>query len=163
MTQTSTQGHSFFLPYKASSKVCKCNSVSGVDALQSFDKKLLCNKWFLYAINGSDHNIDQYYYYFLIITPERMIYYGGCEVRWSPYVIDKNVLSGIGTSRFPKSEQQCIKKNIDNQVLQPFFDQVKYVDFAQNQDIPYILFYDKDLNHLATFHTETPNFPPVKE
>ena len=92
-----------------------------------------------------------------------MIYYGGCEVRWSPYTINSNTLSGIGTKVFSKSESQCRKNNLDNEVLQPFFDQVKYVDYAHTQNVPYILFYDKDLNHLATFHTETPVYPPVKE
>ena len=92
-----------------------------------------------------------------------MIYYGGCEVRWSPYTIDSNTLSGIGTKVFPKSDSQCRKNNLDKEVLQPFFDQVKYVDYAHTQNVPYILFYDKDLKHLATFHTETPVYPPVKE
>ena len=75
---SSSGGHSFFLPYAAPTKSCKCNSVSGVEALQPFEGKLLNNKWFLYAINGTDHNIDQFYYYFLIINPQRMIYYGVC-------------------------------------------------------------------------------------
>ena len=90
-----------------------------------------------------------------------MVYYGGCEVRWSPYRISGNELSGIKTSKFQK-KSNCYKDNLDKEVLQPFFNAVQYVDYAQTQDVPYILFYDANLNHLATFHTETPTFPPVK-
>ena len=71
-----------------------------------------------------------------------MTYYGGCEVRWSPYKLNKNTLSNINTGVFPKSASSCRQNNLDNEVLQPFFNTIKYVDFARTQDIPYLLFYD---------------------
>lgn len=60
------------------------------------------NKWYLYAINGSDVQISQYYYYFLLITNNRMIYSGGCTIKWSPYNIKDNTLSGLDTLSFIK-------------------------------------------------------------
>ena len=90
-----------------------------------------------------------------------MIYYGDCEVRWSYYNITGNTLSDIQTRTFNKSGK-CSSTNLDQPVLQHFFDQVKYVDYAKTQNVPFILFYDKDLNHLATFHTTSPTYPPVR-
>ena len=91
-----------------------------------------------------------------------MIYYGGCEVRWSPFTLTKNSLSGIKTRTFPKAPTACIKANLDDSVVQPFFDMIYYIDYATSQDRPYILFYDKNLNHVATFDKQPPNYPPVR-
>lgn len=37
------------------------------------------------------------------------------------------------------------------------------MDFARTQDVPYLIFYDKNLDHIATFNTEYPTFPPIQE
>lgn len=94
----------------------------------------------------------------MIITKGRMIYYGGCEVKWSPFTLVNNTLSNLKTRAFGKST--CIKPNLDDNVLDPFYREVRYVNFEQNQGIPYIVFYNENLDHVATFHTQKPIYPP---
>lgn len=57
-TQGHSSGGSFFLPYQESTKTCKCNPISGIDTLNSFDPALLYNKWYPYSVNGTDYNIQ---------------------------------------------------------------------------------------------------------
>ena len=136
---------------------CKCLPVSTRDSLTPFNQSSLYNKWYLYSINGSQYSISQYYYYFLIINSQRMIYYGGCEVRFSPYSIKDNEVSGVDTKVSQKSS--CIEPNFDERVLTPFFQLVKYINYDKYGGDEYIIFYDKDLKHLATFTTDTPTNP----
>lgn len=56
-----------------------------------------------------------------------MIYYGGCEVKWSPFTLVNNTLSNLDTRALGKSS--CIKPNLDEHVLDPFYNEVKYVNF----------------------------------
>lgn len=63
----------------------------------------------------------------MIITKGRMIFYGGCEVKWSPFTLTNNTLSDLSTRAFGKSV--CISPNLDAEVLDPFYNSVKYVNF----------------------------------
>lgn len=83
--------------------------------------------------------MSSFYYYFLIINPSRMIYYGGCDVKWSNYVLNGNTLTGISTSA--ASKNNCLTPNSDSVVLKPFFDTAKYINYATVEGIPYITFY----------------------
>ncbi len=86
-----------------------------------------------------------------------MIYYGGCQVKWSNYQLDKNSLSNLKT--FNSNKTTCLTPNLDESVLQPFYDSVKYINHAIISGVPYITFYDKDYQHVATFNTISPNYP----
>jgi hypothetical protein len=118
---------------------CHCTPIRTQDELYPFDPKLLQNKWYLYSINGTDYNMSAYYYYFLIITPTRMIYYGGCDVKWSEYKLDGNNLSGIFTRKATKNT--CLNPNEDDNVLLPFFNEVKYINHQIKENVAYITFY----------------------
>lgn len=69
-----------------------------------------------------------------------MIYSGGCTIKWSPYTLTNNTLSGFNTLSFAKPG--CIEQNLDDKVLAPFFNKVKYANYESNSDTPYLLFYD---------------------
>lgn len=84
--------------------------------------------------------MSAFYYYFLIITPTRMIYYGGCDVKWSNYTLSKNTLNNIKTMIATKNT--CISPNSDPEVLSPFFNAVKYINYYKLQGVSYITFYD---------------------
>lgn len=87
---------------------------------------------------------------------DRMIYYGGCDVKWSPYKISNNTLLGINEMKATKNT--CLNPNSDSEVLNPFFSSIKYINYDVLEGIPYITFYDANYNHVSTF-TTTP--PPV--
>jgi hypothetical protein len=68
-----------------------------------------------------------------------MIYYGGCDVKWSNYVVTDNTLSDIATKTSTKNA--CLNPNSDAIVLAPFFDQAKYINYMVSGGDPYITFY----------------------
>jgi hypothetical protein len=68
-----------------------------------------------------------------------MVYYGGCDVKWSNYVLDGNTLSGIKTMSATKNT--CLNPNSDAYVLAPFFNTLKYINYQIKGDVPYITFY----------------------
>jgi len=86
-----------------------------------------------------------------------MIFYGGCEVRFSNYTLTNNTISDINTRSAKK--HHCVEPNFDDKVLQPFYDEVKYMNHDQYGGDQYIKFYDKDFHHVATFSTDEPNNP----
>lgn len=98
-----------------------------------------------------------YYYYFLIITPGRMIFYGGCNVKWSNFGLQVNTLLNISANNGVKSS--CLTPNSDNEVLVPFFNAIKYVNYQNIEGVPYLTFYDEKFAHVATFDNRSPSYP----
>lgn len=78
-------------------------------------------------------NVVDLYYYFVIITQERMILYGGCQVKWINYTItSNNTLVKVVEEKVAK-KSHCITPNLDQTVFQPFFKQVQYVSLYPEQ------------------------------
>jgi hypothetical protein len=50
----------------------------------------------------------------MIINSKRMIYYGACEVRWSPYSLTENEIQGISTRTYKKRPEDCQENNMDS-------------------------------------------------